>query len=366
MNKTLFSIHKWSGICLFILFFLQGATGFIMTNKDTLTPWSFGTAIHNTDNSPISLDTTLEAVKALYPDYSLERIIYPLAQDVPLIVRMTPNDGFWLAIVYLDRETGRPISHGMVWQYPAQFSERIHVSLLAGTTGHFILLVEGILLTFMAVSGLILWWPKKNRFARALRITFDKGIKRTVRDIHVVPAVVTAPFMIILAVAGSLIIAEPLVAPIVNIFAPVGPPLNIEFEEIERPETLTPWQTSKDMIADHFDDGTITQLRFMGDRMLGAVLHASKPLNPRAHHIAGVDRYSGTLMELENASEELAGDLFMGWFLPVHSGQIYGPFRVLILSILGILLCGLAVTGIVMWLQRRPKKRARKIVAENT
>jgi len=359
MKKTLLTLHKWTGISLFLLFFLQGLTGFIMTHKETFIPLSFGTHLQQPETQvPVKLDTTITNLTALYPNQTLDRIIYPNDRSLPLIARMKSSENFWLTVIYIDRPTGHILSHGPLWQYPTQLAERLHVSLLFGVPGNVALMIEGLILALMAISGLIIWWPRKGGFSRSLRITFQKGMKRFVRDIHVVPAALLAPLMIIVAITGFLNIAEPLVRPIIALFAPVGPELSVDLTDTARPETLLSWHKSMEQLENRFDHSTVSQLRFLDDdRLLGAVIHAENFTNPRAHHIAGVDRYTGETIILSEAGAELSGDAFMEWFLPVHSGEIWGPFREILYSLLGLVLCALSITGIIMWQQRRPKKR---------
>lgn len=357
-HPKLHMIHKWLGVTFFVLFFLQGITGLVMANKHSLTGLEIGTSLATKiARPPLSLDETIEAVTALYPGYRLDRIIYPPDSSLPSIVRMKSKEHFWLRIIYLDPVTQAPVSHGPVWKYVAQFAERIHVSLLAGTTGHVVLMIEGLILTFMVVSGLIVWWPKKGRWMRALRISRKLGHKRLVRDLHTVPAVLLSPFLIVIGLSGFLMIAEPIVRPVIGLFAPVGQGLQLDLEKLERPDKLPGWQHSLEQIKATFPDDHVGQLRFVASaRLLGAVIYTKKHTNPRAHHIVGVDRYSGETIVLERAGEGPSGDKVMEWFLPIHSGEIYGPFRSMLLSLLGFLLAALAVTGIIMWQQRRPSR----------
>ncbi|MBV1900655.1 MAG: PepSY domain-containing protein [Kordiimonadaceae bacterium] len=358
-HPTLFSIHKWLGISLFLLFFLQGLTGVLMANKSTLISLNFAkSALPYTGSAPLTLDETIAHTQALYPSYTLDRIIYPKDSDGPRIARLKSKEAFWLQIVSLDNETGAPLAYGPLWHYPSQLAERVHVSLLSGRTGNLILMGEGLILTFMAISGLIVWWPAKGRFIRGFRITNTLGTKRLIRDLHVVPAAIFAPFLILSALTGALIIAEPLLKPIVSIFAPTGPDLQLNLAKVDRPVQLTSWQDSLEQLQSLFKDDHISQLRFVaGDRLLGSVIHTDTFLNPRAHHIAGIDRYSGQSLILEEAGTGLAGDRFMEWFLPLHTGEIYGPIRTLLLTTLGLLLSALSVTGIIMWQQRRSARR---------
>jgi len=69
-----------------------------------------------------------------------------------------------------------------------------------------------------------------------------------------------------------------------------------------------------------------------------------------------VDQYSGAVLKVIDAASGTAGDVFLQWQWPLHSGQAFGwPGRIL------VFLTGLAcplmfVTGFVRW---RQKRRAR-------
>lgn len=357
MNRTLRKIHKWTGIILFLLFFIQGITGVIITNKTSLAVTLPDTPDHRT----VPLDHMIRDITALYPSDQLDRIIYPRDKTHPLIIRVRPKDGLGLYIIYMNRKSGDILSHGPLWHYPGQLAEQLHVSLLSGLTGYVIILAEGLILTFMAISGLIIWWPRSGKIFSALKIKNNMGIKKLIRDLHVIPAVIFTPLIILSALTGTFIIAEPLLKPLISYFTPVSPDISLNLAKMDKPAVLTSWQESMMILENHFEDGSIAQLRFpMGTRILGAVIHAGRPINPRAYHLGAIDRHTGEMTVLTDANKALTGDEILEWFLPIHSGQIWGPFRVILQSLLGLLLAGLSISGLIIWWQRRPAQTTKR------
>ena len=82
-----------------------------------------------------------------------------------------------------------------------------------------------------------------------------------------------------------------------------------------------------------------------------------------------VDARSGTLLGARVPGEGSAGDLFMQLQFPLHSGRIAGvPGRVLV-SLLGLLVATLSITGVVIWARKRIAKgrtaRARALSPAN-
>lgn len=70
-----------------------------------------------------------------------------------------------------------------------------------------------------------------------------------------------------------------------------------------------------------------------------------------------IDQYSGEILDVRAPdTRRSAGETFLDWQWPLHSGQVFGwPGRIL------IFLCGLAcpviyATGVIRWLQKRRVK----------
>jgi uncharacterized iron-regulated membrane protein len=74
-----------------------------------------------------------------------------------------------------------------------------------------------------------------------------------------------------------------------------------------------------------------------------------------------VDGEDGALLAVEVPGEGTFGDIFMQAQFPLHSGRILGlPGRVLI-SVLGLVVAMLAVTGIVIWAKKRHARMSRRV-----
>ncbi len=369
MKTTLYKIHKWVGLGLGILFLMQAVTGLLLTHKNALRSMFEEGAGIDVSQPHQPLDQLIDVVASAFPDYRLERIIYAEDPSLPLIARILPRDGGNYKIVTLDPVSAQIISSGSLWSFPLQLSERIHVALVTGGIGHNILLFEGIALVFMSVSGLIVWWPRKNKFAKALVIHWGSSSLRLIRDIHAVPGALTAVLMFLAGLTGAMIIGDDYVKPVVAAMAPVGPDYKLELAETNVSVPEITWQRAFDRLKERLPDGRLRQLRFRGEdgRVLATVMVAQNALNPRAHHIAAVDRWTDQVMVLSDGNNLLAGDAILEWLLPLHTGEAFGPLRSILMTILGLALAGMAVTGLMLWLQKRPKKKSTvRVLDKNT
>lgn len=361
MNKTLYKLHRWTGLTVGALLLVQAFTGLMLTHKEPLAHW-FGDAVRGGDAPRAGLDRIIANVRAVRPDGRIDRIIYPQEHDLPLIARIVPPGSSDFDIVTVDPVDARVIDSGPLWRFPLQLFERIHVALLMGDTGKIILFLEAAGLLFMAITGLILWWPRAGRFVASLTVHWRGPSLRILRDLHVVPGVLTFLFIIASAFTGASLVAPYLLRPVVAAVATVAPKVEAEWSEIDRPATILSWQDALDRLKARFPDGKLRQIRFAGkdDRILGVVMIAEDAVNPRAHNIGYVDRWTGTLTVMSDGNRLASGDAILAWPLPIHTGEAYGPLRGLVMTIMGVTLFSMAVTGIWLWLRKRRPNRKRR------
>ena len=162
MKKALNTAHKWAGLFVGVLFLLQAITGLTMVYREPLT------ALLNADarvgtGTPAPLDALFAAIARAEPGGQLERITYPADHTIAATARIImPDKAVHIALI--NPEKGSVISSGPLWRYPVELSNRVHTSLLMGTTGNVILALEGLTLAFMTITGLIVWWPRAGRF----------------------------------------------------------------------------------------------------------------------------------------------------------------------------------------------------------
>jgi uncharacterized iron-regulated membrane protein len=80
-----------------------------------------------------------------------------------------------------------------------------------------------------------------------------------------------------------------------------------------------------------------------------------------------LDAHSGKLVQLLQPGTGSTGDQFLALQFPLHSGRLFGvPGRILI-SVLGVTIAMLSVTGVILWArrQRRSAPKPRSIALEN-
>jgi uncharacterized iron-regulated membrane protein len=70
------------------------------------------------------------------------------------------------------------------------------------TWGGLLLGVMGLLLLFLAVSGVWLWWPGFKHWVRGVRVRWRKGRYARDYDLHQVAGMIALPLLLLWAVTG--------------------------------------------------------------------------------------------------------------------------------------------------------------------
>lgn len=354
-------IHKWVGLGVVALTLVQAATGVMLSNKEGVRRM-FSPALAKVEQAETieNLDAVVAAVRERFPQGRLERLSVDEENGAILIGRVYAPDKS-LSIVEIDAPKAVILSGGPISAYPDQVAERLHVSLMAGFYGQVVLLIEGLVLAGLAISGIYIWLPVRS-WAQALRVRWKAPAVMLLRDLHVTPGIILAPFFFTVGATGAMMIAEDPVRVAVSAVLPVGPPLGLELAEVEAPTQPENFQASYDKLREAFPNGHIRQLRFFGgERLLGAVLVEDGYINPRAHTLAGVDRWTGELVVFSEASTRPAGDIFLEWLLPIHNGEIFGPASSLAPTIVGLGLFAIGLTGLLRWVWRQRLRARLKI-----
>lgn len=352
-------VHRWAGLGVGGLFLFQATTGVLLVNQE-----AFTTLLHPEARLPAapehraSLDAILQAEPLRDPAVRLDRITYPEDARLPLAVRIVRPDGA-AGILLLHPQHARTLSSGSLAAYPEQWAETAHGSLMLGQTGHWLVFAEGVLLVIMAGSGLLLWWPGRNRLVASLTIHTGAPWRRRLRDLHVVPGAFAASLFLVIGLTGALMAAEPFTTALVGRFAAVDPDVEIDVPTTPNWTPSLSAQQALDRIQARFPNSRLTKVRPLGpaNRVIMAVLADTHAGNPMVLDAATLDRATGRLTVLADSANMSGGSATIAWLTPIHSGMVYGPFRALVATGGGLAMISMALTGVIGWLARRRARR---------
>ncbi len=236
------------------------------------------------------------------------------------------------------------------------------------TVGALILGVFGLVLLFLAVSGLWLWWPRPSRFKASLSVRRGKGRFARDTDLHKVIGMIALPLLLIWGFTGAGFELTP-VESVWNAVTPGTP--------VESPEVLSAEGDGPDIGVDGAATAALALAPTAG---LAAVVlpEADEPTSTytvwltdgvdpyRLTDFPGdlsvaVDRRTGTATVTGGGPDEpVSQHLWEMWNYPVHTGYVVDGWWRSIWFVLGLAPLALAVTGVSTWLVRRRTRRNRR------
>ena len=172
--------HLWVGLAIALPLIVVALSGSVLVFEDALDralnpALSFVTP----GNRPMPLDEIVPRVRAAYPDALLSSFSFPEQPDLALQIAASAKaqGPFTIAV---DQYTAQVLGTRSAADREAGLARRIHLlhtRLFAGQVGEWIVGLITALTLFMAIAGLVLWWPRKiitvKRSASGRRINFD-------------------------------------------------------------------------------------------------------------------------------------------------------------------------------------------------
>jgi uncharacterized iron-regulated membrane protein len=248
------------------------------------------------------------------------------------------------------------------------FLYRLHYSLhLPAASGVElgIMLMGAVALVWTLDSLIALWisFPSRKQWRKSFRYRLRSGARKLNFDLHRSSGVWLWALLLVLAVTGvSMNLSREVMRPLVSLFSPLSPNPFAEREMSALP--IDPVLTREQVL----------ELARGEAARRGIAAPAGGIFYSPEFGIYGVGFYEGSDSHTNGglgnpwlyfdgkdgkpAGAELpgtgsAGDLFMQAQFPLHSGRIAGTFGRVLVTILGLVIAMLSVTGVVIWAQKR-------------
>jgi uncharacterized iron-regulated membrane protein len=242
-----------------------------------------------------------------------------------------------------------------------------------GNWGGLILAVSGVLLLVLVVTGLVLWWPRRGRFRRGLRVRRGKGRYKLNYDLHKVVGFVALPALAIWALTGINFELPKQTEGAYYAVTPGSAPPESTYEFESRPGS-GPGVTMSEAIADARGAAPA------GSRLVSVTVPAAGEKTSSyemwfAHGIdtyaysdypgnygVYVDRYSGRARRYfpNPANDTVTNNFMQNWASAIHMGNLVGWLPRLGWVAFGLTPLLLAITGTATWLMRRRMGRRKK------
>lgn len=363
-------LHRYLGVGIGAWFALVGLTGAILVYEDAIDAWLNPTLLSDTLRGPVlPPDDILARADNLYPLGHVERLRMPAApgEVYRATIRTAP---FPRGSAQRVEATFSPVSGallgrreaeapGVTRPYLVRGIYEFHRNVLLGAFGSNIVGIAGLLLLASAVSGVIAALPRRrDGWRKVVSIKLRSGATRTLFDVHRSTGTLLAALLILAAATGSTLVYVNYVRDIVGLFSRIEPFPVVPWRQ-RSPAEWPRFEAIAASIGAAYPALSISEVRFPAKFAAGYQFYLK---GPRDRH-----RYGDTLVWVHPATGEVllergprtrsAGEGFMHWLYPLHSGTAFGAPGQVAMFVTGLLPFLLVLTGLWVWLRKRRAAR---------
>ena len=347
-------LHRWSGIIAAALIVVIGVTGSVLVFRDSLDR-SLNAEMLEVAPGPQRLapDEIVARVQASFQDAQVtallpyedptrawtvflgRRMVYvnPYTGDITG-TRTRGEGGF-------DRRGFVPLMHGL------------HHDLLLEAPGHWLVAGTGLVWMVLSLAGIYLSIKQAGGFGAAFGVRADVNLKRLFVDLHRSVGLVTVVFAVALSITGIYLGVRQPATQLVSVFSQVTPPPERVLPDapVDRPVGFG----SAIAAATAAIPGASVQSVF-AVRAKGLYrVRVTKPVERFVY----VSMQDAAVVKVRDPRQGTAGDVFVAWQKPIHTGQAFGAAGEAVAFLMGLLPLGFAITGIYLWLARRRSRTKR-------
>lgn len=350
--------HRWVGLAIAAPLVLVALSGSLLVFEDSIDrALNPQTSFVTPGGQALPLDEIVHRVKRAYPDIQLGSFTFPERPDIALQLSANSKQQGPISIG-VNQYTGEVLGVRTADEREAGLARRIHLlhtRLFGGQIGEWLVGIITFLTLFMAIAGLVLWWPRKiytvKTTASGRRINFD---------LHNVFGFYASAVFLFIALTGMMISFEQWTDPMFRrMDATPVPPLARESVDI----------SGQPMSADALASAAQSALPGAFLRGIGvpnggkgaivAMMKYPEDRTPGGRSRVVLDQYSGRVLTLLNTRTAPTGTRFINIKRSLHTGDIFGGVTQALYFVTCLMLAGQVITGILIWLRAKPARQAR-------
>ena len=356
-RRALFQVHLWAGVGIGLYVIAVSLSGSVLVfQQDLLDDTRAAVAA---SGHTLSFGEAVEFARRAHADSQL--LYLDNRNRNPDVVSVLLTNSRGTQVVNVDRASGRIVDDSLRQRRHAvlNFLEELHNQLLGGSTGEHVNAIGGGLLFAMSLTGIVLWWPGRQNWKRALTVLWRARWARVNFDLHVAFGFWTLLFVAMWGLTGLYFgfpfqfrKAVAIVSPVVEMpkssqWKP-GQPVRPMDEFIQKALSRFP---GNELVFLTYgvqeENGSIVVLLSRNRRIPLEVARDIVYLHPATLEILGT----------EQSAHWSWGDKLLMWAYTAHFGDFGGLTTKVIWVVLGLVPAGLTVTGYLMWWNRVLKKK---------
>jgi uncharacterized iron-regulated membrane protein len=389
-RKTWLRVHRYLGLSVGALLLFLSLTGSLLVFHDEIDEWFNPQLLQiepkpggESDYQPVD-ELILAAVRVMPKEAQLTFGDYPRTDTVtytwhflvPAVPDAKTRIDFALYHVFVNPYTAevtgsrlvRPA--GLGGAFPRTFIEfvfALHYALLLPRTGDppfgdTVVAIIGLALTLSLLSGLYLWWPRNEGWRSAFTIKRHAHIRRLNFDVHKTAGVYFTLILLGIFVSGVFLNLRAPFQTVVRFFSPVTDRYEVQSQVIPDSPKISLGDAIR-IVKAHYPEGRMDWL-YIPRNPSGTYTICNRDVEGVSLFLTRrcvvVDQYSGEILYIQSPDQGTAGEYFIQWQWPFHSGQAFGlPGRWIVFTS-GLACPILFGTGFYLWWRKGAARRRAK------
>lgn len=243
------------------------------------------------------------------------------------------------------------------------FIFELHYALLLHETGVTLVGILALFLMLSLITKLLLWWPLTVKLLQAFTIKRGTSTYRFTFDLHKTFGVYSLLVLAAVLLSGVSMNLPTAFAAVVTFFSPAT---RTDVAEIHStPASSAPIDVAQAVaiVEQHSLAGQLNWLS-APDGKEGVYVISKRDVPELNSYWSErqitLEQYSGRILDIRApTSRRTAGETFLDWQWPLHSGQAFGWTGRILVFLSGLACPVLYVTGLILWLKRRRVVRFR-------
>lgn len=367
-------VHRWVSLVLVLWVAVECVTGAVLVFEPQLTAWWNRDDIQVSGGDDIGMAEAARAASAALDGAPVTYVAAPdgeSSEGMYRIVLAPPGDDVTTALV--DPGSGEVTTTDDEMPQVLRWAFEVHVRLnstsVLGFDGLTVTGALGVAWLVVMLTGFYVWyWPGVKRWANAVRVRRKRGRFTFHLDLHKVVGIVTWVPLVLVVVTGINFAFPQQVESVYR---------TVVLGTFDHPEEDTPLSTvgttppigpeaARRIVADLDPAVDVEAVSTPAGSPVGVYdVHAD--VDPSFLGMLGnersvtfsVDQYSGAIVAIDDHRLDGASvEAYETWSYPVHVGSFGGTTTKWLWVLLGLSPIVMGWSGVVMWLDRRSKRKA--------
>jgi len=246
------------------------------------------------------------------------------------------------------------------------FVTHLHYTLLQGEIGETVVGFVGLFLLASIASGIYLWWPRNGKWRQAFSVKRRASFERLIFDLHKTTGIYVCAVILVMAFSGVYIIFMPQVRAFVGVFSSVSEHMLPDDLRSDPANGRAPIgaEAAVAVVNRLFRDGQLMSLKlpdgpegvYVVGKRADSEVNKSEP-----SRLVAVDQYGGSILRIQDPHDFTAGERFLEWQYPLHTGEAFGDVGRAFICAFGVVPLLLYATGVTRWLQKRRARCSNRV-----